>query len=294
MTYNFNMKLFSLCVLFSIFSPLVSAAQVAIVKVSKAIIYADIELKSPIGYVSKGKQLAVGEVKRRRGEILPVSINGRVGWIRVSSLRLPSEEKVFDEGKKVTEHELNDEKRIKDPLSQNNYLTVRTGPGGMSVNGSVDGAAEFDTTLTSSNELSIMYEHKNPYYLTHWGVGLDYFSAKVENYEFRTINIKAGFAWVPIRLSWVSIEAYANLVVSGDFRVNSIGIGEYKGNMYGADYGGVFRLLPEYKIGLLLGAGLTYYRFSGLTQIENSSDDTTLSFNSISGTKVFAGLSYGF
>jgi len=294
MTYNFNMRLFSFFIFLILLSPLASAAQVGIVKVSKAIIYSDIELKSPIGYVRKGKQLAVGEVKRRRGEILPVSLNGRVGWVRVSSLRLPAEENEFDQGKKVTEHELNDEKRIKDPLGENNYLSVRTGPGGMSVSGSIEGAADFDSELTSSSELSMMYEHKNPYYMTHWGVGLDYFTGKFDNYEFQSLSLKAGFAWVPIRLSWVSIEAYANLVVSGDFRVNSVGLGEYKGNMYGADYGGVFRLLPEYKIGLLLGAGLTYYRFSGLTGIQNNSDDTTLSFNSITGTKVFAGLSYSF
>jgi hypothetical protein len=43
------------------------SAQVAVVSKSKAVIYSDIDLKSPIGFVRKGKRLAVGEMEELLG-----------------------------------------------------------------------------------------------------------------------------------------------------------------------------------------------------------------------------------
>lgn len=271
------------------------SAQVAIVQSSKAVIYSDIELKSPIGYVRKGKQLAVGEVKRRRGEILPVVVNGRVAWIRVADLVLPSTQRSFEKDKKITEHEILIEENAKDPLNMNNYITLRTGPANLNVTSSSNAAAgESETELTAAAETSLMFDHKNPYRSIHWGVGLEYFQGEIGLYDFKTLNIKGGVAWVPIRLSFLSVEAYANLVLSGDFRVISQEIGEYKGNMYGVDYGVAARLFPESTFGLIVGAGFTQYRLSGLNDIQNAETDEVLEVNSFNGSKVFAGLTLRF
>jgi hypothetical protein len=286
------MKLISFIFLFAV-GQLSMAAQVAIVLSNKAVIFADINLKSPIGYVKKGKKLAVGDVKRKRGKVLPVLVNQQIGWVRVSDVRLPSEEKSFDRSKKVSEHVIDFEKKTKDPLDQNNFLTVKLSPASFSIAGTAS-EVEFSESLTSGTELTLMYEHKNPYHKVHWGIGLDYFSGNIDVFSFQSINLKGGFAYVPIRLSWVSLEVYGNLLLSGDFRVDSEALGTYKGNMYGLDYGVAARLLPEYKIGLVAGLGYSYYRFNGLNDIQRDSDDSLTNFTTISGAKLFAGLSYRF
>lgn len=278
-----------------LFTPLsIFGAQVGIVTAKKAVIYSDIELKSPIGFIRKGRQLAVGNVKRRRGEVLPVVVNGRIGWVKVRDLRLPEEEKLFDAGKKITEHEVIIEDKIKDPLDQNNFVTLRTGPSGVGLTANSQLNGEINSDLESAVETSLMFEHKNPYRYMHWGMGVEFFQAEAGLYSFKSLNLKGGVSFVPIRLSWASIEGYANILLSGDFRVQSSNVGEYKGNMFGADYGAMVRLLPEYKIGLVVGAGLTYFKFSGLSDIQNSEDDDLISFSTMSGTKVFAGISYRF
>lgn len=280
-----------LCLL--ILTPL-RAAQLAIVQSSRAVIYADIELKSPIGYVRKGKQLAVGEVKRRRGEILPVAVNGRIAWVRVQDLILPESQRTFEtDNKKVTEHEVIIEENAKDPLNMNNYITLRTGPSSMALTAGSAGE-EGSLDLTTAAETSLMFDHKNPYRSIHWGVGLEYFQGELGLFNFRTLNLKGGFAWVPIRLSLLSLEAYANLVLSGDFRVASQDIGEYKGNMYGLDYGVALRLFPESKFGVVFGAGITQYRLAGLNEIQNIQNDSIIEVKSLTGSKVFAGLSLRF
>jgi hypothetical protein len=110
----------------------------------------------------------------------------------------------------------------------------------------------------------------------------------------QSINLKGGFAYVPIRLEWMSLEVYGNILLSGDFRVTSANLGTYKGNMFGADYGAAIRLLPEYQIGIVAGVGYSYYRFNGLKDLEQESDSSLTSLSTMSGAKVFAGLSYKF
>lgn len=272
--------------------PVIYSAQVALVKSAKAVIYSDIDLKSAIGFVRKGKQLAVGEVKRRRGEILPVIVNGRIAWIRVEDISLPGEEKSFDKSRKVTEHEIVVEDKTKDPLGQNNFITLQSGPSAIKFSTS---GADDSTDLSTATETSLMFNHKNPYRMIHWGFGFDFFQGEFDFLQFRSINLKGGVSWVPIRFGIFSLETYANILMSGDFRAKSRGIGEYKGNMYGAEGGVMVRLFPEYLFGLVAGFGLTEYRFSGLSSIESDADDSqAFEVKSFSGSKIFIGLSYRF
>lgn len=294
-TSHHSFLTFLLLSILVVFPKTIFGAQVGIVTSNKAIIYSDIELQSPIGFVKKGKQLAVGNVKRRRGEILPVVVNGKIGWVRVRDIRLPDEERNFDRStKKVTEHDVIIEDKVKDPLDLNNYVTLRTGPSGLDITGNDTEFGEVNRSLESATETSLMFEHKNPYHSLHWGFGLEFFQGSVDVFSFRSVNVKGGVSYVPLRLSFMSAEVYGNIVLSGDFRLASQDIGEYKGNMYGADYGAMIRLFPEFRLGVVLGLGMTYYKFSGLEEIQVASGDNLVKFSTVTGTKVFAGLSYRF
>lgn len=270
-------------------------AQVGIVISKKAVIYADIDRKSPIGYVRRGKQLAVGEVKRRQGEILPVNVNGKVGWIETKHLRLPQEEKSFDKGRRVTEHDVVIEDKVKDPLTENNFITVKTGPTDFTSTFLFNGNQEEEVTFEEGQELSIMIEHRNPYLDFNWGLGVEYLSASLqESYNLQALSLKGGVGYVPLRMKWFNIEVYGNILLSGDFRVESVGLGEYKGNMYGLDYGALFRIFPSNTFGAHIGYGQAIYRLDGLENIENLENDDILEVSSVNATKLFVGLSYKF
>jgi hypothetical protein len=68
---------------FLFFCPLLWAAQDAIVIADKAVIYADKKMTSPIGFVTKGKRVTVGEVPRNRAQLYPIVVSGRLAYIRV-------------------------------------------------------------------------------------------------------------------------------------------------------------------------------------------------------------------
>lgn len=59
------------------------ASQEAMVLADRAVIYSDREMTSPIGYVPRGKKLVVGEIARNKGQVYPIVVSGKVGYIRV-------------------------------------------------------------------------------------------------------------------------------------------------------------------------------------------------------------------
>src|SRR5687768_7328928 len=63
--------------------PVLWASQEAIVTADQAVIYADEQMKSPLGYVKRGKKIKVGEVARNRAQVYPIIVSGKIGYIRV-------------------------------------------------------------------------------------------------------------------------------------------------------------------------------------------------------------------
>lgn len=276
----------------------VFAAQRAVVDVRRAVIYADLNRQSPIGYVTRGKQLLVGNVKRRNKSMLPVMVNGQVAWIKVNDIYLPEENREFDEKRSITEHEVLIEDKIKDPFNENNFLTVKVSPSSLVMGGILDdadnGTSSLSSKLETAKEYTFMYEHKNPYHKIHWGLGVAYFTGQVDFLTMKSLILKGGLTWAPIRSSLMNLEVYSNLNFSGDFRIASQDIGQYKGNLYGVDYGLAARFFPRSKLGVYLGVGGSYYRFNNLSAVVLTGGTQSAKFNTMVGTKAELGLSYRF
>ena len=76
-----------LTLIFLLFSFSLLAAQNGLVVVDKAVIYADVHMKHPIGYISKWKSVRVGNIARNGGTVLPVAVSkNKIGYISVYDL----------------------------------------------------------------------------------------------------------------------------------------------------------------------------------------------------------------
>ena len=300
MKLTFQKLLFIILILMG---PKLWATQIAIVDSLRAVIYADLERESPIGYVRKGKELLVGNVKRRNGTMLPVMVNGQVAWIKVVDIYLPSEKRSYDDPRTISEHEFLMDEDIKDPLDENNYLSLKISPSTLSISGeasildvnsSTISSESLVTDLDSATEIDLLYEHKNPYHVIHWGVGLTYFKGTLDELQMESIFLKGGLTWVPLRTSLINFEIYSNLVLSGDFRIISQGVGEYKANLFGLDYGALVRLFPESRIGVFAGIGGSLYRLSNVPTVVLPNETQSVDLSSLAGTKVEFGINYKF
>ncbi len=77
----------------------------AIVKSNEAIVYSDQECKTPIGKISKGKLIKVGDVARARGTVLPIVVSGKVTYIQVDDLYISSDLQKIDNPRFVEDEE---------------------------------------------------------------------------------------------------------------------------------------------------------------------------------------------
>lgn len=71
------------------------ASKKGVVVVEKAIIYADRDMLAELGFLGRGKEVLVGEVKRARGQLVPIVIGGKIAYIKVRDIR--TEDQVEDE-----------------------------------------------------------------------------------------------------------------------------------------------------------------------------------------------------
>lgn len=75
-----------LVLILSIYAGIAEASQTAIVVSPKAIIYADQQMSAPVGYVSRGKKIRVGNIPRNKAQVYPVIVAGKVAYIKVSDV----------------------------------------------------------------------------------------------------------------------------------------------------------------------------------------------------------------
>ena len=190
------LKLLALLTL--LFSSAVLASRPAIVVSTRAVIYADQELKSPIGYVSAGRKVVVGDVARKNGSILPIIVIGRVAWIKASDLALNTEElkNVTTSRFKVNEEQFkNAEEKFDDNLFENNYAQFSFGSLAVDNSYKEFGETTGYATGDTATALRLHVFHRPPFKKSVWSVGVGYYAQSEEEYEWETVTVEAKYGY---------------------------------------------------------------------------------------------------
>ena len=290
-----TIKIMKICFIFIflIFCSPIHAAQYAVVSSKKAVIFSDVSLESPIGYINRGKKIKVGEVKRRHGTILPVVVSGRVAYIQVKDLNL---EKEFIENstRTVRDHEIDRDEIEKDSWDENNFVIFNYSQ--MESGNSWDELTnEFGGQ--NSNSLSsweILFEHRPLFGNLSWGIGAHYKNIENEVIGFKTLSVSGHLDYSLYRGDFVMIDLNVALSASGDARLKTFkNASEYKGALFGTSFGGKAKLFSRSKLGIVVGANFTNLSPSGMDEIENpNNSNQTKKFNGLNGLNLYAGISY--
>ena len=72
----------------SLLSNYLWASQDAVIKPEKAIVYADSQLTSPIGFIRRGTEVIVGDKLLKNGSLLRIIVSGKIAFIKVNDLYL--------------------------------------------------------------------------------------------------------------------------------------------------------------------------------------------------------------
>lgn len=271
----------ALILLLLIHSSVALAAQKAIVIAEKAIVYADQQMTSPLGYIARGKKIRIGDIARNKGQVYPTLVSGKVGYIKVSD--------VSTETKSVN-GELLAERFVRNAeMKPANFFTASL--------------LHFRSNINLQND-SAQIKNKDP---INWnGVGIEggvdispradtkvifnFLQAQKGDERLRSVELGLGIGWKLINqnrflLEWEFnglLNPYTQYQVGSLFRVNGYG--------YGAGTG----LLAHFKTGrnwgLNVRGGYYYTKLMGL-DLPGAYPDIEPSFT---GLRLGVGVSYFF
>lgn len=300
--YNFTMRKISLFLitLFFIFTTEATAARYALVMTKKAIVYADKELKSPIGYISAGRKIMIGEKERKRGSILPIVVAGRIAWIRVVDISIDRESYKTKSQKTsarfaITEEEFRDKnEKAEDTLFNNNHFFLSYGVGSGSMNFTVSGelsgqqvSAERSADQTPTS-YTVEFVHRSPFRRTLWSVSLGYHSYTSEDESWSTFLGGANYYWSAIKSRLFTIDVYVGGVLTGDFKITGPGFSE-SGTAFGYKLGGQLKLFPFSSMGIIAGA---YRQDLFINDLAFQVESLSQKIDSMTGINFYAGITW--
>src|SRR5690606_8792539 len=201
------------------YCPHTEAARTAIVVADKAIIYSTTELEAPIGYVSRGKKIQVGEVARNRDQAYPVVVSGKIAYIRSRDISFD-----IDENQNFVATRFYEMARE----SYNTHYSL----------GFINYSSQYKSAITGLDEAFNWYGYQIKGEFVHdsrWGIHIlttGMWGTKGEE-QFRTIELGVGGSYMIFELSRLRVNLFAqflgipfaNYTVGSKFRVNGGGYG---------------------------------------------------------------------
>ena len=273
--------------LFLFFRPLISA-QYAVVMVDQAVVYADINRSFPIGYVSSGKRILVGEVPRHKKTLLPMIIGGRIAYIKISdiSLRGKKGDPIADASyknylKRITELK---KKPSKDGLT---FLNFYTGWGGW--------GRDVENLMNSLNRDSknhfsfySAFEKRSLFHLWSWEVGpsLRYFKKNPVSLSLLSFEgaVYYTYWWEKVHFA---LDFFAGSLIS--FSCNlKVDETSSKGTAFGVKGGMRSRLKASSRVDMSFSL---FYKLLKVTDLNNPSIEDVDYF---SGLEFHMGILYDF
>jgi hypothetical protein len=254
---NFNNFIHKISVflflVFFLYCPNLLAAQDAVVLSERAVIYSDLEMTSPIGFVQKGKKVRVGEIPRNNAQLYPIVVAGRIGYIQVIDV---STEKERVDAQFLTAERFKKNIR-KNPESKFavSYLTFSSIINATKVNGEVQNGDLLSWQGLSTKGEALVLRN------TDVQVIVNYLTTTSGNEGYRIVEIGAGGAYrfLSTERFLAKLEAqvlgipHASYNIGSDFRINS----------YGFSLGGG----PSFTYFLKSGTGIELYGHFYRTQL---------------------------
>ncbi len=245
------------------------AAEWATITADRAVVYSDVQMSSEIGYISKGKKVRVGEVKRNKGRLLPIVINGKIAYLKV--------EDIENKKKKLSSLEMATERYIK----RQNAKEIRKR---VSIFGAGSIGKIYHTEKVmgeSSKEFNFTGAGFRGYYHhissgDRYRASFSYHSASTEVQQINYGSLTLDKMWPMIKYEYFDFSYYlggsliplAQYSYDNFFTVNSPGLG--------AQMGLEMRFNVSKNFSLHLDGGYQYLKFLGFELPENPNFPETI------------------
>lgn len=266
----------------------VLAYRLAVTKSKQTIVYADVDLAAPIGYIRSGRKLKVGDNALKQGRIIPLVVSGKIAYVKAEDISFSISGSKLEHVPEVTDHDVNtifknDAQRLKENSHFSlDYSLVSPGSDWDGLHNQY--SAESTPTLSRIN---LAVEHRDPQGRHGFKIGLGHLFGSSDVSKITSLHAQFEYQYRVINRSSLSLEAYGGLILTGDFNQTNFSQ-DAQGGAWGYDIGGRLRIAPFSRIG--------FYAQASLMQLSPFELDTiaTQTVSSVGGLSFGAGVSFKF
>lgn len=264
-----------------VFSGHAYASQTAVVVSPKAIIYADQQMSAPVGYISRGKKIRVGNIPRNKAQVYPVIVAGKVAYIKIGDvstemISLDSQKLVAERFREKTAKSMTKNFYTLSYMNYNSQINLKNEPGEIRNNDSV---AFSGVNIRGGRLISPRWDFQ---------LNLNYIRSGNSEERFSFVEFGPSFGLRLIEskrfiLKWVSDIwgiPWGNYELGNLFRINGYGVTIGTGLTANYRFG-------EH-VGLSLGFGFHHTQIFGL-DLPNPYSNIRPTFT---GARALAGISY--
>ena len=193
-----------------------SVSHSARVTVTRAVVYSDENLSSPLGYISKDKLITVGNPRKKNPEIIPLVVAGHLAFIEAKNIIFENETK--DKHAVVREHNIDILlAKPEEKLLENNsaFISLHEYSGGDQLKlltNAVDGTSK-DNLF--GYDLSIIHRQSTGYYF--WGASYEYSALSTDSVKLSNYMMGPVFGFTPFKNQLFTLD----FILSMDFSISS-------------------------------------------------------------------------
>lgn len=275
------------------------ATYIARVTSPKAVVYADENMNSPLGFISNGKLITVGNPRKLNRELVPLVVYGRVAFIKISDIRYEDEDddKFSSKIGAPREHDIDviiqkpDEK-----LSQNNsaYFSLHqfyTGDELKNLFMAIDN--EEKNSITG---ITAQFIHRKEFSKFFWGAGFDYSAVSSEHLRFAFFMINPTLGYTLLRNPLFLLDIYGSIdfSVTTAMDIDNNTDREPSGFLFGPQVNARIVFFPEKKYHLVGSMGYRKYKAREIDGLEDVNATPVEGVQNISGVQFAVGLGMEF
>jgi hypothetical protein len=238
--------------------------QTARIIVPRAIVYSDELMSSPLGYVSSGKLITVGNKRKRNPELVSVVVYGRLAFIESKNIHYENELAELSNSKRGASRKHNIDILLTTPeekLAENNstHFSLQQFSAGEQMKNLIN--ITDGTSKSNYTGIAITMLHRQSLSKTYWGAGFDFYTLSTPNFKSDLYLIKGLIGYTPVRtpLFLIDLSLSLDLSTSASFQIKNNSVDEPAGFLLGNQIGAAVVFFPEQKYHLI--GGISYRNF---------------------------------
>lgn len=265
----------------------------------KAVVYADENMLSPLGYIANGKAIIVGNPRRMNKDLVPTVVYGRLAFIEIKDIRYEDTADEEYNARRGAPREHNFDITIQKPeerLSENNsvYFSLHTYGAGDEVKNAFVNIQNAEESNFSGFEFQFI--HRQPQSRVFWGAAFDYSGISSADMKFAYWLISPTIGFTPIKtpLFYLDIYASLDLSVNAEFDIANNFENEPTPFVWGPQINARVVFFPQSKYHVFGGVGLRKYSVLNLDELKDLNDNQVDGIKNITSAQVFIGLGMEF